>query len=71
MKTLLRGGRVVSGDGCCSADILIENGKILEVGTGLEADGARVVPVDGKLLFPGFIDAHTLRSARCGHCNGR
>lgn len=59
MKILLRGGRVVSGDGCRPADILIDNGKILEVGTGLEADGARVVPVDGKLLFPGFIDAHT------------
>lgn len=59
MKILLRGGRVVSGDGCRSADILIDNGKILEVGTELEAAGARVVPVDGKLLFPGFIDAHT------------
>lgn len=59
MKILLRGGRVVSGDGCRPADILIDNGKILEVGTELEATGARVVPVDGKLLFPGFIDAHT------------
>lgn len=59
MKTLLRGGRVVSGDGCRPADILIENSKILKVGEELESEDARVVSVDGKLLFPGFIDAHT------------
>lgn len=59
MKTLFRGGRVVSGDGCRPADILVEDGKIRQVGEGLEALDARVVSVEGKLLFPGFIDAHT------------
>ncbi|MDO5410816.1 MAG: dihydropyrimidinase [Lachnospiraceae bacterium] len=59
MKRLLRGGRVVSGDGCRPADILIENGKISKIGEGLSCEDACVVSVEGKLLFPGFIDAHT------------
>ncbi len=41
------------------ADILIKDGKIKAVGLGLDApDGCRVVDAGGKLVFPGFIDAH-------------
>ena len=57
MKTLLKGGRVVSGYGAIQADVLLNGEKILAVGNGLEGD--RVVDCTGKLLFPGFIDAHT------------
>ena len=59
MKTLLRGGTVISGDGPKRADILVEDEKILRVGRGLSAAGAQVEDVSGCLLFPGFIDAHT------------
>ncbi len=59
MKTLLKGGTVVSGDGVTKADVLMENGKIKAVGTGIEGGGADVIDVSDKLLFPGFIDAHT------------
>ena len=59
MKILFHGGRVVSEDGCRPADILVEDGIVRQVGEGLEASDARMVPVEGKLLFPGFIDAHT------------
>ena len=59
MKTLLKGGTVVSAAGSRIADVLIDSEKIAAVGEGLEADGAKVVDVRGKLLFPGFIDAHT------------
>ena len=40
MKTLLRGGTVVSGTGLKRADILLEDEKILRVGRGLPAAGA-------------------------------
>lgn len=59
MKQLLKGGTVVSGNGCTKADILIENGKIAEVSPGINAPEAECTDVSGKLLFPGFIDAHT------------
>lgn len=59
MKILLKNGTVVSGEGCKRADVLIENEKISKVGTFLEAEDAKVMDLSGKLLFPGFIDAHT------------
>ena len=39
MKQLLRGGTVVSGEGQRVQDILIEDGKILEVGENLQESG--------------------------------
>ena len=59
MKTLLKGGRVVSGSGVTTADVLLEGETIAAVGPNLAADGAETVDCTDKLLFPGFIDAHT------------
>ena len=59
MKTLLKGGTIVSAAGSRVADLLIDGEKIVQIGEHLSADGAAVVDVSGKLLFPGFIDAHT------------
>lgn len=59
MKTLLKGGTVVSAAGTRQADILIEGEKILAVAPDLSAGDAQVVDAAGKLIFPGFIDAHT------------
>ncbi|WP_312500695.1 dihydropyrimidinase [Lacrimispora sp.] len=59
MKTLLKGGTVVSGSGLIQADVLMDEGKIQAVEAGIQAEEAEVIDVTGKLLFPGFIDAHT------------
>lgn len=59
MKLLLKGGRAVGPRGAKKADILIENEKITEVGTDIKDDDAEIIDVSGKLIFPGFIDAHT------------
>lgn len=37
-------------------DILIENGKVSETGTGLSASGAREVSAEGLHIAPGFFD---------------
>lgn len=58
MKVLLKGGSVVSSSKTEQLDVLMEEGKILAVGKGLSG-GDKVEDVSGKLLFPGFIDAHT------------
>ena len=59
MKYILKGGTVVGSSVSCEADLLIEGEKIAAVGKDLLCEGAQVMDVTGKLLFPGFINAHT------------
>ncbi len=58
-KILFTGGRIVTADGSFEADVLVEDEKIAAVGTDLPSDGAQMVHASGKLVMPGFIDAHT------------
>ncbi|MBE0451011.1 MAG: amidohydrolase [Clostridia bacterium] len=53
-KVYTMAGEVIDG-GC----ILVEDGKIKEVGTDLVAPlDAEVIDASGKMVFPGFIDSH-------------
>lgn len=54
--TLIRGARI---DGGIAADILIRDGVIAELGSGLSAAGARTVDADGLIALPGLVDLHT------------
>jgi imidazolonepropionase-like amidohydrolase len=58
-RTLLTGGLVFDGTGAppAQADVLIEGGRIVEVGPGLDGDEA--VDVGGRHLLPGLLDCHT------------
>lgn len=60
LTLLVKGGRVINPavqqDEIC--DILIENGKIKEVGNNLNAPGAEVFEAAGLVVAPGFIDMH-------------
>lgn len=40
------------------ADIMIEDGKIIKIGTGLNADGAEIIDATGLNVYPGFVEAH-------------
>ncbi len=57
---LIKGGRVIdpaSGtDGV--RDVLIVDGRIAGVGTGLKANGAAVIDAKGLVVSPGFVDLH-------------
>ncbi|MFL6220890.1 MAG: dihydroorotase, partial [Actinomycetes bacterium] len=61
MRTLLKGGRLVdpaSGhDG--TADVLVEDDRVAEVGRGLDDTGAEVVDCGGLVVCPGLVDLHT------------
>lgn len=60
MKLLVKGGAVIDPANNFSetADILIEDGKIASLEKNIEAGGAEVIDVKGKLVFPGLIDMH-------------
>jgi imidazolonepropionase-like amidohydrolase len=57
-RTVLSGGRVFDGTGSAiaDADIVIDEGKIIDVGIGL--DGDEVVDVHGMTVLPGLFDCH-------------
>lgn len=58
-RILIRGGLVVNEHEAKQCNILIEGEKIAAMGEGLEAENAQVIDASGRLVFPGFIDAHT------------
>lgn len=60
MRLLVKGGKVIDPANGLNeaADVLIEDGKILAVKAGIEADGCEVINAAGKLVCPGFIDMH-------------
>jgi imidazolonepropionase-like amidohydrolase len=57
-RTVFGGGRVFDGTGAplAEADVAVENGRFVDVGTGL--DGDERVDVAGKTLLPGLFDCH-------------
>jgi dihydroorotase len=55
-RLLIRGARVL---GETTADLLVVDGTVAEVGTGLDATGAEVVDADGLVALPGLVDLHT------------
>jgi imidazolonepropionase-like amidohydrolase len=58
-RTLLTNARIFdgTGTGIANGDVVIEDGRIVEVGAGLDGDEA--YDLGGKALLPGFFDCHT------------
>ncbi len=58
-RMLFTGGRVLDGTGAdiADADVVVEDGRIVEIGPGL--DGDESVDVSGRTILPGLFDCHT------------
>ena len=41
-----------------TADILVDGGKIISIGEGLQAQGAEEYDASGREVYPGFVEAH-------------
>jgi dihydropyrimidinase len=73
-RVAIVGGTVVRSEGSKAEDVLIEDGRIVQVGE-IDRDGAEVLDAGGCFVLPGAIDVHThvlgrvqddTRSALCG-----
>lgn len=58
---LLKNGKIVDGSGTpwFKGEIGVANGKIAYVGPGEDLPAHNVIDVQGEVIAPGFIDAHT------------
>jgi N-acyl-D-amino-acid deacylase len=58
---LIRGGRVLDGTGnpWFPADIGVQGGRIVAMGSLAGAQAARVIDATGKYVTPGFVDIHS------------
>ena len=74
MATAITGGTVVGPDGSARADVLVDAGRVVEVGA-VGRQGAEAIDATGCLVLPGAVDVHThpfgglrddSRSALCG-----
>lgn len=59
MKSLIRDGTIITAVSSFHGDILIEDGKIVQIGQHLDAPDAEPTDAKGKYVFPGAIDVHT------------
>ncbi|MFC6752514.1 amidohydrolase family protein [Halorubrum tibetense] len=61
-RTIIKNGTVVSLDpeigDLDDADVLIEDGEIVDVGHGLSSDGAETIDASDRIVVPGFVDSH-------------
>ena len=57
-RTVFRGGSVFDGTGADPrlADVAVDDGRIVDVGTGLDGDDS--VEIAGRTLLPGLFDCH-------------
>jgi len=57
-RTVFTGGKVFDGTGAeiAMGDVVVEDGRVVEVGPGL--DGDKGIDVTGKTLLPGLFDCH-------------
>ncbi len=55
---LIKNATLITDTETRQADILVEDGKILQIGQNLQTADAKVVDATGKLILPGGVDPH-------------
>ena len=59
MTFLIKSGTLITASETYTADILIEDQVITQIGVNLDAPGAETIDASGKLVMPGGVDPHT------------
>ena len=58
MSLLIKNGTLVTAETSRRGDVRCRDGKIVEVGSDLEAAGEEIVDASGQLVLPGGVDPH-------------
>jgi len=56
---LIKSGTLITASDTFQADILVKNGRIVEIGQALHVPDAETVDASNKLILPGGVDPHT------------
>ena len=59
MRTLITGGLVITASDELAVDVLIEDEKVVALGTGQGWSADTVIDATGKYVIPGGVDGHT------------
>jgi dihydropyrimidinase len=59
MRTLIHGGTVVTAASTYEADVLVDGGRIVQIGGDPAVEDAERIDASGKLVLPGAVDVHT------------
>jgi dihydropyrimidinase len=59
MRTIIRGGTLITSSTTLVADVLIDGERIAQTGQNLPAADAQLIDAAGKLVMPGGVDPHT------------
>ena len=65
MRTLIKGGTIVTASEEFQGDVLVEGETIRAVGQHLDLPADQVIDAAGKYVLPGGVDQHTHFSALC------
>lgn len=55
-RTILKNAQLVNEGKIYTSDVLIKNGIVSKISTGINALNAEIVDCDGQYLMPGMID---------------
>jgi dihydropyrimidinase len=59
MRTLIKGGTVVTAADSYVADVLVDQGKVAAIGINMQTEVERTIDAGGKYVLPGAVDVHT------------
>lgn len=64
---IIRHATLISGDGSdrFEADLAVDGDRIAAIRDLSDAHGKQEIDAAGKIVAPGFIDVHTMMTARC------
>jgi dihydroorotase len=57
-RHLFQGGTVLTADGALDADLLVDDGRIVDIAPGIDPAGADVLDCSGCWVGPGLVDIH-------------
>jgi dihydropyrimidinase len=66
MRTIIKNGTIVTESETMKGDLVIEDGVIQAMGTGIECSDGVIIDAAGKYVLPGAVDVHTHMDLQAG-----